>query len=230
MRYTNLRSVWLWLCPILILDLRLLIASGLGMPQSFRVLSRTPASIGIPRSTTAFQDFDLHTMPSHYRESSQLSANLGLQPNTVTGARDSPVIMRSTQIANSDGPRKRMYRYSVENRLRLIGLETMAIVVPLDLAAAELERFYHSVLLQVATIWSLQPPINPVLFTCGRLKLSMVSSNGAIPWAVVADIARALLEESRSYFTPVFRSHWQTEDHSTTLRIVFELLPTPMKR
>ena len=122
--------------------------------------------------------------------------------------------------------RTRMYKFSLENRLQLVRATTVAMVVPVSIAASELERFYQLILRQITTVWGLEPPVNLLIMTYGRLQLSfsIVPSNEVISWALVSNIVEALLEMTRSSFTPTFYSLWQTEHHSASLMVAFEVL------
>lgn len=125
---------------------------------------------------------------------------------------------------------KRMFRFSLENRLCLVRTDVLGIIIPVSIAAAELEQFYSGILHRISTVWSLTSPVSSIILTYGRLNMSMVSNNETMPWALAADLIQALLQDTRSYFTFAFYSYWQTEDHSVFLSIVFEILPAQVKQ
>lgn len=120
---------------------------------------------------------------------------------------------------------ERMYRYSIDSRLNLIRTQNLGTVVPVALAASELEKFYQDILDKVITVWGLTPPESFFALVKGRLRLSLVSSNGeTIPWAFLAGLVKSLLGQAQEHFTPVFSSFWQTDDQLTNVFVTMEVL------
>ena len=152
----------------------------------------------------------------------------GLQSGSPMQGRATRPIGQVAPTLHDSILRTRMYRFSLENRIQLVRATPVAMVVPVSIAASELERFYQLILRQITTVWGLEPPVNLLIMTYGRLQLSfsLVPSSEVVSWALVSSIVEALLEMTRSSFTPTFYSRWQTECHSASLMVAFEVLPT----
>ena len=149
------------------------------------------------------------------------------QSATDAQARNDRPLKNVSPLAYGRTLRKRMFRFSLENRLHLVRRDLLGTIVPVSLAAPALERFFRVVWEQATTVWIFTPPVKRIVLTMGKFELSLVSTNEDIPWAILAGMAETLLERTQAQFTNTFSEFWQTEDQSTSLSIVFRILPTP---
>ena len=201
-------------------------ASSLIIRKDVRDLSARVASTDVRTSRLSTNNVLSRKDSDAYAVHLNFPRDPGLQSGSPMQGRATRPIEQVAPTLHDSILRTRMYRFSLENRLQLIHAIPVAMVVPVSIAASELERFYQLILRQITTVWGLEPPVNLLIMTYGRLQLSfsIVPSNEVISWALVSNIVEALLEMTRSSFTPTFYSLWKTERHSASLMVAFEVL------
>ena len=228
MRNTYWHPLLAVLCQLLMLDVDFGLASSLITRKDVRDLSARVASADVRTSRLSTHNLLSRKDSGPYAAPLNSPRDAGLQSGSPMQGRATRPIGQVAPTLHDSILRTRMYRFSLENRIQLVRATQVAMVVPVSIAASELERFYQLILREIITVWGLRPPVNLLVVTYGRLQLSfsMAPSNEVISWALVSSIVEELLEMTRSSFTPTFHSFWQAENHSASLMVVFDVLST----
>ncbi|KAL8691653.1 MAG: hypothetical protein Q9218_003174 [Villophora microphyllina] len=215
---------WTVCCLLLAAGCQFAFSSPLQHVPVLPVEKKRTASSKLSVNTRGFKQQKIAKDIAEKLELPQVAAE---QSTWQSQSRDAEHTIRPGSLVNGGTMQKRaMYHFSLDNRLRLVWPATLGVIVPVNIAAYQLEQFYGAILHQVNTVWSLTQPARTILLCYGGFKLSMISNNEAIPWALVSELVEDLLGHARQFWTPTYSFFLQTEDQSTSVTILLEILPT----
>lgn len=108
------------------------------------------------------------------------------------------------------------------HELRLLRIFSSDLIVPVSVAARELELFYWALLHNAVYVWPDTPPLPNLVLSLGHLQIAFFGG-GLVQWDFVADFAARMLVVTQLGYTGTYRMTWANRAFTAGVSVMLSI-------